>query len=135
MGRVRSSDTQPELFVRRALYAAGLRYRLHPKDVPGRPDVVFRARQIALFVHGCFWHRHPGCKATRTPKSRVTFWKAKFAENVARDRRVVKALTAAGWRVIVLWECEARDAARVAEVVAEIAQVPSNRFPAMQDAR
>jgi DNA mismatch endonuclease (patch repair protein) len=108
MVRVGSRNTTPELRVRRLFHRMGLRYRLHPRDLPGKPDIVFASRRLAVFVHGCFWHRHLGCASTRTPKSRVAFWKRKFAENVARDERVWDALLRLGWSVLVVWECETR---------------------------
>ena len=108
MGLVRSKGTGPELRVRRLVHSMGYRYRLHAPELPGRPDLVFRSRRKAIFVHGCFWHRHRGCARTRLPKSpdRLPFWRDKFAENVARDRRNQRALRRAGWDVLVLWECE-----------------------------
>jgi len=124
MARVRSSDTGPERRVRAALWAEGLRYRLNDKKLPGRPDLVFPSRRIVVFVHGCFWHRHPGCPSTRTPRTRVDFWEAKFAENTARDARVEAELRALGRRVIVVWECETRDPERLAAIAAEIKSAP-----------
>ncbi len=108
MAQVRSRDTKPELRVRRFLHARGLRYRLHQRVAMARPDLVFASRKTVVFVHGCIWHRHPdpACPLTRTPKSRIDFWTAKFAENVARDARQRVALEAAGWRVLVIWECQ-----------------------------
>lgn len=92
--------------VRRAAHALGLRFRLHRKNLPGRPDLVFPKHRLVLFVHGCFWHRHQGCKRATTPKTRADFWNSKFKENEARDKRVAAALREAGWRVAVIWECE-----------------------------
>ena len=105
MGRIRNGDTKPELFVRQALHALGYRYRTHVRGLPGRPDVVFSRRRKAVFVHGCFWHRH-GCRKTYTPKSRKQFWQRKFAANVARDKRAQERLVRDGWRTFVAWECE-----------------------------
>jgi DNA mismatch endonuclease (patch repair protein) len=105
MGLVRCKDTRPEIAVRKMTWALGYRYRLHPKDVPGRPDIVFKALRKAVFVHGCFWHRHAGCPRTRTPKTRVSFWKKKFQENVARDKSIRARLARTGWSVLVIWEC------------------------------
>lgn len=105
MARIRGVDTKPELWVRRALHARGYRFRLHVRGLPGKPDIVFARRRTAVFVHGCFWHRH-GCKKTTHPKSRQDYWQGKFASNVARDRRNADALTADGWRIFVVWECE-----------------------------
>lgn len=109
MSRIRSSDTRPEMVVRRYLHRLGYRYRLHAPDLPGRPDIVFRNRRIAVFVHGCYWHRHEDCELAYTPKTRTAFWNSKFAENVDRDRRVVRDLQKAGWTVITVWECQTRN--------------------------
>ena len=98
-------DTKPELFVRRALHGQGYRFRLHGRGLPGKPDIVFKKRKRAVFVHGCFWHRH-GCKRTTHPKSRRDYWQDKFAKNVARDRRNTALLADDGWDVFVAWECE-----------------------------
>ena len=106
MSRIRSRDTVPELRVRSVLHRAGYRFRLHRKDLPGRPDIVLPKHRTVVFVHGCFWHRHPGCRFAYQPKSRVAFWQKKFDDNVARDRRNVHVLRALGWRVITVWECQ-----------------------------
>lgn len=108
MGRVRSKNTQPEMTVRRTLWAAGLRYRLHDNSLPGRPDIVFRAQKLVVFVHGCFWHRHgdPNCALARLPKSRLEFWLPKLEGNRERDLRNVASLEKEGWRVFVVWECQ-----------------------------
>ena len=124
MSRVRGKDTGPEMIVRRALWAAGLRYRLHDKRLPGRPDLVFPSRRIVLMVHGCFWHGHQGCARHRIPKSRVEWWTAKIARNIERDDEVRAALTAAGWTVLVLWECEVEIAAKVEEIARLIKAAP-----------
>jgi DNA mismatch endonuclease (patch repair protein) len=127
MARVRARDTKPEVKVRKALHAAGLRFRLQAADLPGRPDIVFRSRRIAVFVHGCFWHRHfdPSCKLTRTPKSRLDFWIPKFESNVTRDSRDQAALRDAGWTVIVLWECELRSAAVLQQLIEKVRREPT----------
>lgn len=111
MSRVRSRDTKPEMVVRRLLHTMGYRYRLHAKDLPGQPDIVFRGRKKAIFVHGCFWHRHPdpACKLARMPKSRLDFWAPKLEANRARDIANVERLEALGWQVLLVWECELRD--------------------------
>lgn len=113
MGLVSHFDTPAEMIVRRTLHRLGLRFRLHDKRLPGRPDVVLSRWRTVVFVHGCFWHRHHGCSRTRTPKSRVEFWTAKFERNVNRDQTAVEALREAGWRVIVVWECETTDVERL----------------------
>lgn len=109
MARIGGRDTAPEMALRRALKAAGMGYRTGVRDLPGTPDVVMAGSGIAVFVHGCFWHRHPGCLKASVPKSSTGFWEDKFRANVARDRRSAERLAAAGWRVCVLWECEAMD--------------------------
>ncbi|MDN7915350.1 very short patch repair endonuclease [Burkholderia cepacia] len=109
MGRISGKDTQPELIVRRTAHALGFRFRLHRRDLPGRPDVVFPGKKTVIFVHGCFWHRHKGCKYCYTPKSNVEFWQEKFENNVGRDERVRKKLEDLGWKVAVIWECETAD--------------------------
>ena len=109
MSRIRGRDTTPELAVRRMAHRLGFRFRLHRKDLPGRPDIVFPQYRAAVFVHGCFWHRHNGCRYAYTPKSRVPFWTEKFKKNVAHDRRSEEALRNLGWRVLVIWECETQD--------------------------
>ncbi|MCQ4161268.1 DNA mismatch endonuclease Vsr [Roseomonas sp. GC11] len=126
MARIKGKDTQPELRVRRAFHKAGLRYRLHDKRLPGRPDIVFPSRKAAVFVQGCFWHRHPdpACPLTRTPKSRLEFWQGKFAENRARDARNRAALEATGWRVFEIWECQIHDAAKLSVVTNELKALP-----------
>lgn len=114
MARVRGRDTRPERAVRRLVHGLGYRYRLHRRDLPGTPDLVFPARRKVIFVHGCFWHRHQGCPNTRTPKSRVGFWRAKLDENRRRDARTRRRLRATGWGVLVVWECQTRNLEAVA---------------------
>src|SRR6218665_568865 len=101
MASIRSSNTRPEIAVRRALHAKGLRFRLHRKDLPGKPDIVLPRHRLAVFVHGCFWHQHPGCRLASKPKSRHDYWEPKLAGNVARDFRATGQLEALGWRVAV----------------------------------
>jgi DNA mismatch endonuclease (patch repair protein) len=110
MARVRHKDTKPELFVRRLLHAMGFRYRLHDKRLPGAPDLVFANRRKVIFVHGCFWHRHPepGCPLSRLPKSRLEFWLPKLQGNRQRDLRDQASLAGLGWQFLVVWECEIR---------------------------
>ena len=116
MSRIRGRDTAPEMLMRRWLWAKGFRYRLHRKDLPGKPDIVLTKYGAAIFVHGCFWHRH-GCQATTIPASRTSFWIAKFQENVNRDKRNVEDLLDRGWRVLVIWECGLRGRAANLEEV------------------
>ena len=113
MGRIKGANTKPEMIVRRVLHAMGRRFRLHRRDLPGRPDIVLPRFRIAIFVHGCFWHRHPGCAGTTTPKTRTSFWSAKFEANMTRDSTAQAALAAAGWKVVVIWECETRNAVKL----------------------
>lgn len=111
MALVRAKDTGPEWLVRRMLFAAGYRYRLHVRALPGTPDLVFSGRHKMIFVHGCFWHRHPGCAASRVPKSRHEFWLAKLVGNHLRDERNLAALAATGWDALVVWKCELKNRA------------------------
>lgn len=106
MSRVKSKDTRPEMVVRKLVFTAGYRYRLHVRSLPGSPDLVFSARKKVIFVHGCFWHRHETCSLARMPKSRVEFWTEKLNGNKARDEHSRNALIHAGWEVLVVWECE-----------------------------
>ena len=118
MARIRGVDTKPELAVRRALHAEGYRYRTHVRGLPGRPDVVFGKRRTAVFVHGCFWHRH-GCRKTSEPKTHREYWQSKFVANVERDERNQRQLITDGWRIFVAWECEIeQDDALIARLVA-----------------
>lgn len=121
MRSIRKRDTSPEILVRRALHATGLRFRLHRPDLPGNPDIVLASRRLAILVHGCFWHQHPGCPLCRQPRRNTGYWLPKLTRNVARDARVRGDLEVLGWRVLVIWECEARDPARLQALVAEIA--------------
>jgi DNA mismatch endonuclease (patch repair protein) len=109
MAAIRGSDTTPELRVRKLLHRLGYRFRLHRRDLPGSPDVVLPRYRTVVFVHGCFWHRHPGCRYTTMPRTRMDFWARKFEQNVERDRRQQQQLTAMGWCVMIVWECELRD--------------------------
>lgn len=108
MAGIRGKNTRPELALRSALHRLGFRFRLHRKDLPGRPDIVLPARRVVVFVNGCFWHRHAGCRYCTVPATRPEFWASKFAANVERDRRNEDALAASGWRVAVVWECALR---------------------------
>lgn len=121
MARIRSRDTAPEMVVRRYLHARGFRYRLHRKDLPGKPDVVFARRRLCIFVHGCFWHGCPRCiDGTRAVQSNQTYWRGKIAGNRARDERHRTALETAGWTILVIWECQAKNAETLAAALVEI---------------
>ena len=113
MSRIRGRDTKPEMFLRRGLHARGLRFRLHRRDLPGRPDLVFPVYRAVLFAHGCFWHGH-GCTLSKVPATRPDFWMSKIARNVERDRQRVEDLLNAGWRVLIVWECSMRGPRRLA---------------------
>lgn len=117
MSRIRGRDTKPEMSVRQGLHARGLRYRLQNRKLPGRPDLAFPRHGVVVFVHGCFWHMH-GCALSKLPSTRPDFWKQKLEGNAARDRRSIAALQAAGWRVLVIWECALRGRARLNREVA-----------------
>ena len=105
MAGIRGKDTRPEMVLRREVHGRGFRYRLHDRRLPGTPDLVFKRYNAVCFVHGCFWHRHAGCRYATTPATRTDFWQAKFDANVTRDRRDCRALLDAGWRVATVWEC------------------------------
>lgn len=119
MASVRGKDTTPELAVRRALYAAGLRYRLHEARLPGKPDVVFQKAKVVVFVHGCFWHRH-SCSRGTIPSTNRKFWAAKLDGNVVRDRRAVRSLRAGGWRIVTIWECKTRTPTGLTQCVGRV---------------
>lgn len=108
MRAVRSKDTSPEIIVRKWLHANGYRYRLHSKNLPGKPDIVFPSRKKLIFVHGCFWHAHKCSRGDRQPKTNVTYWKTKIKRNAARDHEHVQELNNLGWEVLTVWECEIR---------------------------
>ena len=108
MRAVKRANTAPEIIVRQVLHALGLRFRLHRRDLPGSPDVVLPRFRTVIFVHGCFWHRHPDCRYTTTPKTRQEYWLPKFAANIERDLRKEAQLQALGWRVLLVWECETK---------------------------
>jgi DNA mismatch endonuclease (patch repair protein) len=120
MAGIRGVHTKPERIVRSFLHRAGLRFRLHARDLPGRPDIVLPKHRAVVEVRGCFWHRHPGCRYATTPASNAAFWKSKFEENVRRDRRNRRSLRQAGWRVFVIWECQVAGDARLSRLVERI---------------
>jgi DNA mismatch endonuclease (patch repair protein) len=128
MRRVRQAGTKPEMVVRRCLHSMGYRFRLHRRDLPGSPDIVFPQRRKVVFVHGCFWHRHPGCRRATTPKANAGYWLPKLAENQARDASVIAALGALGWDVHVVWECETLQPSKMAAELDEFL-ICSTRAP------
>jgi DNA mismatch endonuclease (patch repair protein) len=117
MSGIRGRDTQPELRVRQVAHRLGLRFRLNRRDLPGSPDLVLPGRGKVVFVHGCFWHSHGGCKYAYKPKSNVEFWSNKLQKNINRDIRVKRELEIEGWDVVVIWECETRDERRLAGIL------------------
>lgn len=127
MARVRNKNTEPEMLVRSTAHRLGYRFRLHRRDLPGSPDLVFPKWRSVVFVHGCFWHRHPGCRRATVPKTRTDFWSAKFAANILRDERAKADLEALGWRVAVIWECEIRSAGDLEALVEEAVAGPLHR--------
>lgn len=118
MSRIRSRDTGPELILRSMLHRAGFRFRLHDRSLPGTPDIVMKKHRAAILVHGCYWHRHEGCRNATTPSSRTDFWKDKFAATVSRDERNIEALKELGWKPVVVWECDLKK--RPEQVMVEI---------------
>lgn len=118
MSRIRGRDTKPELLVRSVLHGLGFRFRVHKQELPGCPDVVLSRHRVVVFVHGCFWHRHRGCRFAYTPKSNAVFWSDKFERNVGRDCRNRKELRRLGWRVIIVWECQTGDGAALTQRLA-----------------
>jgi len=127
MAKIRSADTKPEMIVRRLLHARGYRYRLHRKDLPGKPDLVFGPRRKAIFIHGCFWHQHdePECLDGRKPKSNTGYWHSKLARNIERDKKHLEQLTAAGWDTLVVWECQIKDSQAVLDEIQAFLGPPS----------
>lgn len=119
MSCIRNRDTVPEMAVRRELYGLGIRYRLYNGKLPGRPDIVIGRLRTVIFVHGCYWHRHPGCRLAYTPKSNVEFWQRKLQGNVARDAANQAKLVELGWRILIIWECETRDRVALREQLAQ----------------
>jgi DNA mismatch endonuclease (patch repair protein) len=114
MSSIRGRDTKPELVVRKLLFSAGYRYRLHRKDLPGKPDMVLPKHRVAIHIHGCFWHGHADCRLFRIPKSREEFWKTKIGSNITRDQKTGAELTRIGWRNLIVWECAIKGSGRLA---------------------
>ena len=112
MSHIRNANTKPEMLVRRLIHAMGYRYRLHAKDLPGHPDIVFRSRKKVIFIHGCFWHQH-GCRQYRQPRTRRNFWEAKLAKNKTRDAATRKRLRKMGWKLLTVWECQISDVSKL----------------------
>lgn len=128
MAGVRTKHTAPELKVRSVAHRLGYRFRLHRKDLPGSPDLVFPRLKAAVFVNGCFWHQHPNCPKSSIPSTRTEFWKTKLARNAARDAVANDALRRAGWRVLVVWECETRDMITLAEKLKRFLDLAASQF-------
>lgn len=120
MRAVKSKNTKPEMIVRSAAHRLGLRFRLHDSSLPGKPDMVLAKWKTVIFVHGCYWHRHPSCRKTTTPKSNTAFWEAKFATNQARDKRNRRQLIAAGWRVLTIWQCEVTSLDQATQILSRL---------------
>ena len=127
MRRIRSKDTAPEMTVRRLVHGLGYRYRLHQKDIPGKPDLVFSGRRKAIFIHGCFWHQHSTCKEGRPPKSNANYWLPKLARNVERDKAALTQLVATGWDALVIWECETKNDEAMRQVLLDFLGPPSSK--------
>ena len=138
MSKIRSKDTKPELALRKALYARGFRYRVNDKKLPGKPDIVLPKYKTVIFLHGCFWHRHEGCKYAYTPKTNTEFWVDKITSNAERDKVNVEKLTALGWNIVTVWECEIRHTNKrnltplidrvVSEILSQVQQKVSMKF-------
>ena len=122
MGRIRSSNTEPEIKVRSALHRMGFRFRLHVKALPGKPDIVLPKWRHVIFVHGCFWHRHIGCKYAYTPKTRTEFWDDKFRQNLRRDEMAERELQLLGWEVSTIWECQTANPDGLGEILKRLAR-------------
>ncbi len=125
MSAIHGVDTAPERRVRSYLHAVGLRFRLHDRRLPGRPDLVLPGRKVVIFVHGCFWHQHSGCRFATTPATRRDFWQSKFAANRARDFAVLERLKSLGWQAFTIWECETRDEAKLDALTWAVLAVPA----------
>lgn len=117
MSRIRSKDTKPEKIIRSILHKQGFRFRINRKDLPGKPDIVLPKYKTVIFVHGCFWHRHEGCKYAYTPKSNADFWNKKFSSNLQRDKNIQNKLRKSGWRVLTIWECEIKEIEKTPELL------------------
>ncbi|HEY3277413.1 MAG TPA: very short patch repair endonuclease [Syntrophorhabdaceae bacterium] len=123
MAAVRGKNTSPELTVRRLLHAMGYRFRLHAKKLPGKPDIVLAKYKICIFVHGCFWHQHAGCKRATVPGTHKKFWEDKFRQNIERDAKIQKELENSGWHIIIIWECETKTPTKLCHVLFEDSKI------------
>lgn len=132
MSAIKGRDTKPEILLRKLLHSLGYRFRIQRKDLPGRPDIVLPRYKAAIFVNGCFWHRHAGCKLASTPSTNSEFWQKKFAANVERDARNYAALKELGWNVLIIWECEVKEIIRNKSIPGLPAQ-PSQAYPTDKD--
>ena len=125
MSRIRAKDTKPEMIVRRLVSSLGHRYRLHRKGLPGKPDLACGPTKKAVFVHGCFWHQHTGCREGRLPGTRIEYWKPKLFRNVERDTENIEALKKSGWKTLIIWECETTDIERLRKTVTRFLKQPA----------
>jgi len=124
MSRVKSRDTRPEMAVRRMVFAMGYRYRLHGRHLPGKPDLVFSSRRKVLFVHGCFWHGHEGCRLSGIPKTNIGFWQSKIVSNRERDTRNLQELSTLGWSALAVWQCELKNEEEIAQKIHDFLESP-----------
>lgn len=132
MSGIRSKNTKPELQVRRLLFSLGYRFRLHRKELPGTPDIVMPSRRVAIFVHGCFWHRHNNCSLAKLPKTNSEFWMKKLSGNIRRDKEKYRELARCGWRILVVWECAVRRDQQVGTLGVQIRQWIESEIPFME---
>jgi DNA mismatch endonuclease (patch repair protein) len=128
MARIKAKNTKPEIIVRKMLHAMGCRFRIHQKNLPGVPDIVLKKHKIVIFVHGCFWHQHPGCKRATMPKTRVEYWQEKLTKNVTNFGTQKKELELKGWKVFVVWECETKNKIKLFEKLTEFFKADENDF-------
>ncbi|MGZ8910679.1 MAG: very short patch repair endonuclease [Methylococcaceae bacterium] len=117
MARIRSQNTAPEIKLRKLIFSMGFRYRLHYKGLPGRPDIIFPGKKKVIFMHGCFWHGHPNCRASKLPQTRKDFWESKIHTNKERDKRNIMELEKLNWKVLVVWQCELKNLSNIQEII------------------
>ncbi|MCK5708099.1 MAG: DNA mismatch endonuclease Vsr [Candidatus Aureabacteria bacterium] len=120
MSRIRSTNTKPEMIVRKVAHSLGFRYSLHRKDLPGKPDLVLKKHKTVIFVHGCFWHQHKNCKRANVPKSNFEYWEAKLNRNIERDKKNKRELKKLGWKIIIIWECETKNTEKLIKKISKI---------------